>query len=155
MSLHRWSLVNDRGLVVHCSGSPTTTTLEVIEGWHRENGWRCSTSGVSCGYHYVIQKGGVVRKGRPDHAIGAHVAGFNTGRLGICVTGSPAKGKPWDPEEERALVLLLTDLCRAYRLDSSAVVGHCDLDPEAKPDCPGVDMGAIRERVRVRLEATT
>ena len=138
-----------RKIVVHCTASPVNTTREMVDEWHRARGW------AGIGYHYLIQAGGIVRKGRPDHLPGAHARGHNTGSLGVCVSGDTRAGHPWSYDQERQLVLLLADLCRAYRLDSSAVVGHCELDPEGKPDCPGVDMGAIRERVRVRLEATT
>jgi len=132
-------------LVVHCSASPTTTTLEQIDDWHKQRGF------TRVGYHYVVQAGGVVRKGRRDTEVGAHVQGHNTGSLGICVTGSPAEGKPWSFDQEHQLYSLLADLCRAYNLNETHIRGHCELDPKGKPLCPGVDMNKVREQVRARL----
>jgi N-acetylmuramoyl-L-alanine amidase len=36
------------------------------------------------GYHWVIRGGGTVEPGRPEIELGAHVAGQNTGKIGIC-----------------------------------------------------------------------
>jgi N-acetylmuramoyl-L-alanine amidase len=133
--------------VIHCSASPTTTTLEQIDEWHRARGFE------RVGYHYVIQSGGIVRKGRGDNQLGAHVSGHNTGSLGICITGSPAEGQPWSYDQEQQLYALITDLCVAHGITEASVIGHCELDPKGKPLCPGVPMEPIREQIRARLMA--
>lgn len=137
-----------RLIVVHCTGSPTTTTREMVDEWHLARGW----SGI--GYHYLISAGGIVRKGRADSTVGAHCHGHNTGSIGVCASGSPAEGMPWDNDQERQLILLITDLCRAWRLMPHQIRGHCELDPANKPLCPGVSMDAVREQVAVRLVHT-
>ena len=60
---------------------------DVIDQWHRNNGW----SGI--GYHAVcgyVMDGNKIKKveivpGRDKSKIGAHVKGHNTGTLGICM----------------------------------------------------------------------
>ena len=137
-----------RLLVVHCTASPTTTTREQVVEWHLANGWD------DIGYHYLIQAGGIVRKGRRDDTPGAHAKGHNTRSLGVSVSGSPSEGMAWDPDQEYQLVLLLTDLCRAHSLRPHQIRGHSELDPENKPLCPGVSMDAVRQQVAVRLAET-
>jgi N-acetylmuramoyl-L-alanine amidase len=43
-------------------------------------------------YHYFIRRDGTVEQGRPEHELGAHVAGQNAGKLGICWAGGLERG---------------------------------------------------------------
>lgn len=138
-----------RLIVVHCTASPTTTTLEQVEEWHKARGF------TRVGYHRLIQAGGIVRHGRSDDEVGAHAKGRNTGSLGVSVCGDPRGGHPFDADQERQLLLVCADLCRAHGLDPmTQLVGHCELDPHAKPDCPGFDMHGLRAEVAARLAQT-
>lgn len=88
-------------IVIHCSASPYGTA-RLIEGWHREKGWK------SIGYHFVIQNGmpwnigeylpsldGSVENGRfldgdsflDENEVGAHALGYNNTSIGICLIG--------------------------------------------------------------------
>jgi len=134
-------------IIIHCSASPRHYTREHVDEWHRERGWE------GIGYHYVIQAGGVVRKGRRDDENGAHALRYNTKSLGVCVMCNPAEGYPESQEQWRALVYLVSDLCLAYGMNHGMVLGHCEVDPDRKPDCPGFSMAALRDEVKARLEA--
>jgi N-acetylmuramoyl-L-alanine amidase len=95
-----------------------------------ENGW----SGI--GYHYVIQEDGTLEHGRPEYWVGAHCLWHNETTIGICLIGMGG-----DATESQ--LLTLRDIIRTQlhlRYPNAQVVGHCDLDPTNKPDCPGFDV---------------
>lgn len=122
-------------IVIHYSATPRGRHITVadIDAWHKARGWK------GIGYHYVIYLDGSVHKGRPDNVVGAHVAGHNTGTIGICyiggVDGDPNKGVDTrTPEQTRAMIALIRDLLAKY--PGAEVVGHRDM-PDAATQCPG------------------
>jgi N-acetylmuramoyl-L-alanine amidase len=125
-------------IVLHYSATYPDQDLDVadIDKMHKARGW----DGV--GYHYVIKRDGTVQKGRPDNVVGAHVAGHNTGSLGICCIGGieratgPNFGVDNRTEAQKdATILLVQDLLRKH--PNAQVVGHRDLSPT---QCPGFDV---------------
>jgi len=68
---------------IHVSDSPVNRgdKAEQIELWHKQRGFK------EIGYHLVILPNGNVQIGRDINKTGAHVKGFNTGNLGICLIG--------------------------------------------------------------------
>ena len=94
------------------------------------------------GYHYVLRRSGAVEKGRPDTVVGAHVAGHNTGSLGICCIGGieratgPNVGVDNRTEAQKvATVKLVRELLAKH--PGAQVVGHRDL---GATQCPGFDV---------------
>ena len=139
-----------RAIVIHCTASATTTTRAKVDSWHKARGF----SGI--GYHWLVREsaeGPVIEAGRAESVQGAHavVGGYNVRTIGICCAGDPRGGHPWSPEQRKALVALIADRCQAHGLTSADVYGHCETDPEHRPDCPGVDMDALRADVAVAL----
>jgi peptidoglycan hydrolase-like protein with peptidoglycan-binding domain len=67
-------------IVLHHADASTCSPQD-IHWWHIRNGW----SGI--GYHYFVNKQGVVFKGRPDDVIGSHTKGYNSNSIGICFEG--------------------------------------------------------------------
>lgn len=135
--------MNITHVVVHCSASPQGRgdTAATIHSWHKEKGW----DGI--GYHHVILEDGTVENGRPHYWQGAHVKGYNHASIGICLIGMGG-----DATEKQ-----LDSLYRTIRgaigwgtLNPTKVLGHCDLDPENKPDCPGFDVGPWWEEIKDR-----
>jgi len=138
-------------LVVHCSATPAARDIGAreIDQMHRQRGFRC------IGYHYVIRRDGTVEKGRPDNEPGAHVEGFNSRSLGICLIGGvKVDGKTGEnnftPEQFKALKHLLDSLKFAY--PAATILGHRDLSPDKNRDgkvspnewlkeCPCFDVG--------------
>ena len=121
------------GIVVHCSDSPDDrrVTVDDIRRWHvKDNGWS------DIGYHFVIERGGVVKPGRPVEKPGAHVAGHNEDTIGICLEGR----NRFDSEQMEALWFLVDDLLLQYGHAETNVCGHRDLDP--RKTCPNFDVGA-------------
>jgi len=116
-------------LVVHCSASKPKTPVDVatITRWHLDRGF------LKIGYHYVILRDGTVQKGRKDSEVGAHVAGRNTGSLGICMVGglNDTTGKAennFTVEQFDSLATLLTQLTGVH--PKAEVLGHRDLSPD-------------------------
>jgi N-acetylmuramoyl-L-alanine amidase len=136
-----------KNIVIHCSASPNgdaAVDRGVINRWHLEKGW------AGIGYHYVIEVDGRVAPGRPESAIGAHVAGENASSIGICMVGTDRFSEAqW--ESLRDLVLELTE----RYLPAPAVWGHRDFSPDRDGDgvieawehfklCPGFDVSEWR-----------
>ena len=120
-------------LVVHSSASKPKTPVDasVITRWHLDRGF------IKIGYHYVILRDGTVQKGRKDSEVGAHVTGYNTGSLGICMVGglNDTTGKAennYTKEQFDSLKVLLTDLTKLH--PSAKVLGHRDLSPDRNKD---------------------
>lgn len=90
----------------------------MIHLWHLERGFK------KIGYHYFIDKSGVVHKGREESEVGAHVKNHNATSLGICLSGK----KDFTHYQFAALEMLLIDLCSKYDLEKSDILGHSDLD---------------------------
>lgn len=145
-------------IVIHCSDSPNgrAETVEDIDAWHRERGFKRTApvkdtfnpSLTSIGYHYVIYTDGAVHTGRSMAEVGAHVAGFNSRSIGICMIGKDKfNGLQW-----LALRDLLNTLKRELKF-SGIICGHRDLSPDKDGDgivepsewlkaCPGFDVSA-------------
>ena len=119
-------------LVVHCSATRANADVGAadIRLWHKRQGWR------DIGYHFVIRRDGTVEKGRPVDQPGAHVAGFNSSSLGICMVGGvglDGKGENnFAPVQYAALEKLLVSLKPTY--PTAEVLGHRDLSPDRNHD---------------------
>lgn len=127
-----------KNIVLHYSATYSDQDLGVadIDKMHKARGW----AGV--GYHYVIKRDGTVQKGRPDATVGAHVAGHNTGSLGICCIGGteratgPNVGVDNRTEAQKAATVKLVRSLQAQH-PGAQVLGHRDLGPT---QCPGFDV---------------
>ena len=128
-----------REAILHTSATPfawaegktNAAMLAEIQRWHVEdNGWR------DIGYHRVVMPDGAVMIGRSIYEPGAHVAGRNTGTIGICMVGpgSPI-GKPEDHYTDAQLAAVRAYLAELAKLTELRVVsGHND---HAARECPG------------------
>lgn len=123
-------------LVVHCTATPEGRDVDVntIRKWHtRDNGWK------DIGYHFVIYRDGSIHTGRSIEQVGAHVAGHNSGSIGVTyVGGCDVNMKPKDtrtPAQKIALRKLLGELVPKYKI--LTLVGHRDFDKGK--DCPCFD----------------
>lgn len=131
-------------IVVHCAatrprwyeGRSLADKIDEIRLWHvRDRGWR------DIGYHYVIDRDGLVGTGRLVTEIGAHVVGRNQGTIGICLLGgydSAASDRFHDhytPAQDHSLRDLIGNLSRRTRI--ARISGHND---HAATACPGFDV---------------
>lgn len=120
-------------VIIHCTATPEgrDVSVETIRGWHKAQGWK------DIGYHYVVKLDGSLEPGRPEAQIGSHVAGHNTGTLGVVyVGGVAADGKtPKDtrtPAQKAMLMETVKALIAKYPTIRK-VTGHNEYAAKACP----------------------
>lgn len=129
-------------IFIHCTATPSDwrqndtskQRLEAIRQMHiKERGWS------DIGYHWLIDRDGTVMPGRKETVIGAHVAGHNTGTIGISLFGGltsqthDAFLKNFTSRQGLALFDLVDDI-RA-RTNIKMIRGHNQVD--SGKACPG------------------
>lgn len=121
-----------RYIVLHCSATRADRIYTAIqlERDHRARGMS------EAGYHYYVERSGVVHPMRPIERAGAHTRGYNRCSIGICYEGGiDTLGKPCDTRtkaQQQALQDLLLRLRKRY--PSALIVGHRDLSPDLNGD---------------------
>ena len=130
-------------IIVHQTDTPTGT-LESVERYHK------NVLGFSaCGYHYLIEHDGKVRKGRPNGEVGAHCQGDNVASLGICCVGTgdafPLGRGYMNLAMLENLLRLIADLRRAYPTISE-LWGHRERESGRRQGktCPGFNAALLR-----------
>lgn len=119
-------------IIIHCAATPEGKdfTVQQIDQWHRQRGFRC------IGYHFVIYRDGSIHKGRPIEQVGAHTSGHNANSIGICyIGGCSSDGKT--PKDTRtwaqrvSLVKLVAELRSQF--PTASVHGHNEFANKACP----------------------
>lgn len=132
-------------IIFHCTATPEGRDFTVadIRAWHKERGWS------DIGYHYVVYRDGRVMLGRPVGQIGSHVAGHNTGTIGVSyVGGVSADGKAAKdtrtPEQIRSLLYLRNALMARHK-GVRKLSGHNEYAAKACPSfsVPSDQLGKI------------
>lgn len=122
-----------RYIVVHCSASPPSVYVDakVIDRWHKERGF------LKLGYHYVIKRDGAIEAGRKLSEVGAHVEGYNSVSVGVCLVGGVNEARvPVDnfaSLQKDSLRWLLEQL--SVMFPTAVVQGHRDF-PNVRKECP-------------------
>ena len=132
-----------RLLVIHCADTPNGKdfTPEQIDEWHKERGFRRAEDDKrnfnpqfeSIGYHYVITVDGSIHTGRALSERGAHVKGYNSRSVGVCMVGRDE----FTQEQWNSLDTVVGDI-DAYFGKRLTRMGHCQLDDSKT--CPGFDV---------------
>ncbi|NPV66366.1 MAG: N-acetylmuramoyl-L-alanine amidase [Anaerolineae bacterium] len=119
-----------RTVVIHHSanyGRDDIDTLLYIQRRHREErGW------ADVAYHFFVGREGMIYAGRPLDVRGTHVAGYNTGSVGVCLLGNFEETEP--TVSQLANTLLLVQWLAAI-LGLTHLAGHSEFNPET--ECPG------------------
>ncbi|MBS7588302.1 N-acetylmuramoyl-L-alanine amidase [Ancylobacter defluvii] len=124
-------------IIVHCTATPEGKdyTVADIRAWHKDRGFS------DIGYHYVVYRDGRVMVGRPVGQVGAHVAGHNTGTIGISYVGGVAAdgktAKDTRTAAQRASLLWLVQQLAAKHPGIRKVTGHNQYAAKA---CPSFDV---------------
>jgi N-acetyl-anhydromuramyl-L-alanine amidase AmpD len=146
-------------LAIHCTATREGQDIDAttVDGWHLKQGW------AGIGYHYLIHLDGSIESGRPEGAIGSHIAGHNANSIGIVyVGGLDSQGRPKDtrtPEQKAAMAQLVRHLDAKYRF--KRIGGHRDYSPDKDRDgaiepfewlkaCPSFDVTAWLKAERIR-----
>lgn len=124
-------------IIVHCTATPEGRAVSVstIRDWHLANGWK------DIGYHYVVLLDGTVQAGRQEAQVGSHVAGHNSGTIGVVYVGGLAADAttPKDTRtaaQKAALLALVKALIKKYPTVTK-VSGHREYAAKA---CPSFDV---------------
>lgn len=131
------SVVKGTGVAIkrvflHCTATREGQDIDAatIKKWHLAQGWK------DIGYHFVIRLDGTIEIGRPENVVGSHVAGFNTGSIGVVYVGGldpQGKGKDTRTDAQKvAMTKLCKDLARAY--PGARFMGHRDASPDKDGD---------------------
>lgn len=148
------------GIFIHCTATPSVwrpkdtsaQRVAAIKSMHTDpkpkgRGWR------DIGYHWLIDRDGTILPGRPETQIGAHVEGHNRGTIGVSLFGGQTSrhrdpfGRNFTPEQERALIDVISDLC--HRANIEWIKGHNQVD--AGKACPGFWVPDWLAAKRIRL----
>ena len=124
-------------IVVHCSATrpEQQVTFETIKRWHRNE-----RAFIDIGYHWVIERDGTVKQGRPIDDWGAHVRGRNHESVGICLIGglnSENAGEDNFTKLQKRMLKFLVGGCLQLWPDA-VVKGHYHLD--GGKECPCFDI---------------
>ena len=136
-----------------------------IQRLHQEgNGW------ADIGYHFLIDAAGNIYQGRPymqdvslsqqpPLIVGAHVAGHNTGNIGVCLLGcfhpetnASTCNDVLTQSVETALVQLFAFLCARYGMVPTNIKGHRDFTSTA---CPGSNLYPRLPEIRLLVQSLT
>jgi N-acetylmuramoyl-L-alanine amidase len=122
-------------IFVHCSATPPSMDIGVkeIRRWHKNRGW------ADVGYHFIIRRNGHISIGRPLDAVGAHVVGYNSKSVGVCLIGGINKQKEpeknFTKEQMDALTVTVGFLKMMY--PTAELMGHNEVSNKA---CPSFDV---------------
>ncbi len=131
------NLRNIKYIVVHCTATPPTTTVESIKRyWKEQRGW-----GDIPGYHYLIQRQGnliqLLDESKNSYGVYAH----NSNCISIAYIGGIDKdGKPQDNRtdaQKHSMFDLIVSLTEKY--PNAQVLGHRDF-AGVKKACPCFDV---------------
>lgn len=117
---------------LHCTATREGQDIDAatIKKWHLAQGWK------DIGYHFVIRLDGTIEIGRAESIVGSHVAGFNTGSIGVVYVGGldpQGKGKDTRTDAQKvAMTRLCKDLAKAY--PAARFMGHRDASPDKDGD---------------------
>lgn len=104
-------------------------TLRLIQGQHRK---RMGAGDI--GYHFIIDRTGVIWQGRDWAYQGAHTSGANSNNIGVMLLGNFEIQQP-SAAQLNALHSLVASLVRKYGLNSQKdIFGHSDF---CNTQCPG------------------
>jgi hypothetical protein len=116
-----------RWIILHCS---RTQKSEGDDYFTVER--KCRKRGCfSCGYHWIVNRAGLLIPGRPEGECGNHIVGYNDKSIAVCFIGMPGSVTKRQREMLQKLLLGL-----ARKFPSARLATHAGLDPKT-PDCPG------------------
>lgn len=122
-------------IVLHCTGTNPAATVESIERY-----WRDTLQWKNPGYHYIIDRDGLIYELADPEKITNGVAGQNQNSLHISYIGGMLNGISSDtrtPRQISSLLVLVTKFKHLY--PKSRVLGHRDF-PGVIKDCPCFDV---------------
>ena len=128
---------NIKYIVIHCTATPSNTTVDSIKKyWKEKRGW-----GDTVGYHYIIKADGdviqLLHESKNSNGVYAH----NSNCINIAYIGGVDKdNKPVDNRsdaQKHSMFDLIVSLTEKY--PQAQVLGHRDF-PDVHKACPSFDV---------------
>lgn len=117
-------------IVVHCTGTPQSTTIDSIKNyWRNDLGWS------NVGYHYMIPADGTIVQIADESLITNGVRGYNKNSIHVCWIGGVIKDNRTKQQRE-SLTRIISELKAKY--PGATIQGHCDF-PKVTKACPQFD----------------
>jgi len=126
-----------RKILLHCAATRPQTDIgrREIREWHIARGFS------DIGYSLVIRRNGLLEMGRHPDDIGAHVLGYNSTTVGICLVGGLYNDGSEAEDDFNGLFTpaqasALKNACYFYKAlyPSAEFCGHRDLSPDKNMD---------------------
>lgn len=117
-------------------------TLRLIQQQHRQ---RMGAGDI--GYHFIIDRTGVIWQGRDWKYQGAHTSGANSNNLGIMLLGNFEMQQP-TAQQLDSLTGLTVSLMKKYGLSKKDIYGHSDF---CNTKCPGKNLKSYVTAMRKSL----
>jgi N-acetylmuramoyl-L-alanine amidase len=123
--------------VIHHSADPNGTPEKYAKYHVKTHGW------PGIGYHFVIQKDGTIYQTNALETISYNVENYNTGTVGICLTGN-FEDELLQAAQKNSLIFLLKKLVE--QLGPKSILPHSAFKATA---CPGehIDTDEISQLV--------
>lgn len=122
-------------IVLHCTATPQTTTVESIKAHWKQIGWK------QVGYHFIILPSGERVQLLDIEKISNGVAGHNANSIHISyIGGVDAENKAIDNRtiaQKASQIKLILELRKQF--PKAKICGHRDF-PNVHKDCPSFDV---------------
>ena len=115
-----------RYIAVHCTATSQNVKVETILNNWKALGWKRP------GYHYLIDKDGVIHNLHPEEQFSNGVKGYNMQTINVCYIGG-AKVDDRTDAQKAIMLGLLKDLKGRY--PNALIQGHRDF-PNVNKACP-------------------
>lgn len=121
---------NIKYIVVHCTASHQSMTIEGLKQEFKRKGW------VNPGYHYVVSPDGKITQLLDEDKVSNGVKGFNAVSINVAyIGGIDTNGKPTDNRTDAQKASLRSLLKMLHKKYSTAVIqGHRDFSPDLNKD---------------------
>lgn len=107
--------------------------LKQIDAYHKQRDFPLSKRGYYVGYHYLIERSGLVTQCRDLDEIGAHDQGENLNSIGICLAGDFTAMLPNEAQTKTAATIV-AEIRAAYFIPINRIEPHRWDD---NTQCPG------------------
>jgi N-acetylmuramoyl-L-alanine amidase len=124
-------------IVVHCTATPPTATVDAIKKyWKEVKGW-----GDTPGYHYLILRDGEIMQLLDESQMSYGAYGHNKECVHISyIGGVDQEGKPIDNRSARQIHAMFNKLVElSEKYPGAKILGHRDFPNVAKA-CPSFDV---------------
>ena len=85
-------------VIHHTTVDSLQSQFNVVNEYHRTQGFDKSELGYYCGYHLFVERTGLVIRARKDEESGIHAIGSNNKSIGVCLAGNFDVSFPTKPQ---------------------------------------------------------